>query len=374
MSRRCHATLKLMLLVQAVTVPSSLFGQRPPEGLKPGDSRASTATSAGPQTNVPTEVLNLQKHTRSHIQLESHNRLVDVYLFAADEQVEVLEDSYCGGDKGDRQFSGHYQLVSVVGNAVVSKLDLDPDVNFVEKKPHDGAKLYRDQKTGQDLLALFQYGTCNSETVQFFLADPSGRLYSIPFLDRDGRTRSHQVTGPTGAIPHLSDGSSVFCAYANAVQCYFCDAYLFDGANFQGTTKWMTRELSDPLKGLNTQGQAMRALSDFLSLLSAKDYRAAAYYFLGYLALAGTTPATTSPAEKAKMLEAYCTKQGGQCLMPLKIDGSGSLDAQGAMPFTVSFQTSDFEPFQLNGRSSFEFRIWKTPEGFKVLDLPPHIP
>jgi hypothetical protein len=373
MSRR-PAALTLILLALAMGLPSSLFGQRPPAGREPASPTASAATSAAPQIPVPAEVASLQKHARSHLRLVRQNHPVDIYLFAADEQVEVLEDSYCGGDKGARQFSGHYQLASVVDNAVVSRLDLDPDLSFVENRPHDGARLYRDPKTGQDVIALFQYGTCNSETVQFFSADPSGHLYAIPFLDKDGRTRHHQVTSPSGAIPHLLDGSAVFCAYANAVQYYFCDAYLFDGANFQGTTKWMTQDLADPLKGLNAQGQAMRALSDFLSLLSAKDYRAAAYYFLGYSAPAGGPPATASPAEKAKMLEAYCTKQGGQCLMPLNIEGSGSLDAQGAMPFTVSLQTSDFEPFQINGRSSFEFRMWKTPEGFKVLDLPPRVP
>jgi hypothetical protein len=374
MSRRPPTAPKLIFLALAVGLPDSLFGQRPPEGAKPASPMASTAASEAPQTTVSAEVAGLQERSHSHLRLQRQNQPVDVYLFAADEQVETLEDSYCGGDKGDRQFSGHYQLVSVAGNAVVSRLDLDPDMRFTENRPHDGARLYRDPKAGQDLIVLFQYGTCSNETVQFFSADPSGHLCSIPFLDKDGRTRNHEVTRHATAIPDLPDGSAVFCGYANAVQYYFCDAYAFDGANFQETAKWMTQELADPLKGLNARSQAMRVLSDFLSLLSAKDYRAAAYCFLGYSAPTGGPPATTSSEVKAEMLEAYCTQQGGQCLMPLKIDGNGSLDAQGAMPLAVSFQTSDFEPFQINGRSSFGFRMWRTAEGFKVLDLPPRIP
>jgi hypothetical protein len=42
--------------------------------------------------------------------------------------------------------------------------------------------------------------------------------------------------------------------------------------------------------------------------------------------------------------------------------------------FKVSFQTSDFKPLKIGPRSSFDFRVAKTPDGFKVVDLPPQIP
>jgi hypothetical protein len=364
MSRRPPTALNLILLALAAGLPSSLFGQRPE-----ADQHA-----AGLQTTVPAEVASLQKQSRSHVRLERQKRPVHVYLFAADEKADVLEAPFCGGDQGAKQYSGDYQLVSVVDNAVVSRLDLDPDVSFVEKKPHDGVRLYRDPKTGQDLVVLFQYGTCNSESVQFFSADPSGRLYSIPFLDKDGRTWSHRVTGPAGAIPHLPDGSSVFSAYANNLGYDFCEAYAFDGANFQETDKWMTQGLAEPVKGLNAPGRATRALFDFLSGLSAKNYLAAAYYFAGKVETAGTAPPAGNSAEKAKILEACCTTQGGQCLMPTGIVPKAGGDAPGKMLFQVSFETPDFKPFRIGARASFEFRVAKTPEGFKVLDLPPRLP
>ncbi len=145
MSRRSPTALNLTLLALAVGLPSSLFGQRP----------AAAQHAAGLQTTPPDEAANLRGQNRSHLRLERQNRPVDVYLFAGDEKVDVLEDPFCGGDQGAKSYSGHYQLVSVVDNAVVSRLDLDPDVSFVEKKPHDGVRLYRDPKTGQDLRCTF---------------------------------------------------------------------------------------------------------------------------------------------------------------------------------------------------------------------------
>ena len=339
-----------------------------------GDQKPAATASFPTQANPSAEVEKLQKQSRSHIRLERPTHAVDVYLLAADETAEVLDAPFCGGDEGAKQYSGHYQLVSVVDNALISRLDLDPDDNFVEKKPHDGARLYRDPQTGQDLVMLLQYGSCNNESAQFFSADPAGQLYAIPFRDKDGRTWRHALTGPDGAIPHLADSSSVFCAYANNTGYDFCEAYAFDGANFKETAKWMTRELGEPRKGLNASGQATRALFDFLSNLSSKNYPAAAYYFAGKPDSAATAPAAANSAEKAKILEAYCTTQSGQCLVPEKIETKAGASAEGAMTFQVSFETPDFKPFTIGDRSSFEFRVAQTADGMKVLDLPPRLP
>ncbi len=338
-------------------------------------TQTSVGTASAPQqAKVPDEVVTLQKQNRSHLQLQIHDHPVDVYLFAEDEKMDVLSSASCGGDEDAKQFTGHYQLVSVAGNAVVSKLDLDPEDTFIENKLHDGARLLHDAKTGQYFIVVFQYGTCNNESVQFFSVDLSGNLFLIPFLDKDNRIWKQMVTGPTGAIAHLADGSSVFCTYANDNGYNFCEAYTFDGANFRETAKWMTQDLADPLKGFDAVGQARRALFEFLSELLVKNYPAAGYYFAGKLDFPGAPPDAANPAQKAKILEAYCTTAGGQCLMPAQIESKTGADAQGALPFQVSFQTSDFKPFQIGGRSSFEFRVAKTAEGFKVLNLPPMIP
>ena len=374
MDSRFRTILSFFLLALALGQVSSLSGQQPTVDPKPAAQTPAVPPSATIQTPLPPEIADLWKHSRSHLRLERPVHAVDVYLMAADETAEVLDASFCGGNEGAKKYSGHYQLVSVVANALISRLDLDPDDNFVEKKPHDGARLYREPQTGQDLAMVFQYGSCNSESAQFFSADPAGQLFAIPFRDRDGRTWSQALTGADGAIPHLADGSSVFCAYANNLGYDFCTAYAFDSASFRETAKWMTRELDEPLKGLALAGQATRALFDFLSNLSSNNYPAAAYYYAGKLDSAATAPAAANSAQKAKILEAYCTTQGGQCLMPAKIEPKAGASAEGAMAFQVSFETPDFKPFTIGGRSSFEFRVAKTAEGFKVLDLPPRLP
>ena len=368
MAKCFPAWLSFFLLALAASAPDSAFAQQP-AAQKPAGAPPEPSPAAASQ-----DIAVLQNQSRSHLRLDRPSNPVEVYLYAPDEKVDVLPSAFCGGDEGAKQFSGAYRLVSVAGNAVVSSLALDPDTNFVEKKPHDGARLYPDPKTGQQLVALFQYGTCTSETVQFFSADPTGLLYSIPFLDKDGRSWKQKLTGPTGQIPRLPDGSSAFCANAPDTGYNFCEAYAFDGANFEETAKWLTSEQAYPEKGLDARGQAMRSLYDFLAELSEKKFPAAAYHYVGYSPSTGTAQAAARSVEKAKMLEAYCATEGGQCLMPSKIEGDGHLDAQGAMPFTVSLQTSDFEPLKINGRSSFDFRMWKTAEGFKVLDLPPRLP
>jgi hypothetical protein len=332
-----------------------------------------TTGVAGVQAG-PTEAEGFRKHSLSHLRLQRGNRYIDVYLFAPDEKVEVLKDPYCGGDEGAKAHSGHFQLISVVHSVQVSTMNLDPDDWFVEGKTHDGARLLHDPKTGQDIVALYQYGTCSSETVQFVSSDTEGHLFSIPFLDRDGRTWKQMLTGSGGAIPHLASGALVFCSYANGIGYNFCGAYAFDGANFLEAAKWMTPELEAPIKGLNDAGQAARTLFDFLSALSVKSYAAAAYYADASVETLGARPTTANPGKKATFLETYCTVMGGQCFTPVVVESKPSADAQGALLFQVSFQTPDFEPLRIGSHSSFGFRVAKTPSGFKVLDLPPRIP
>ena len=122
------------------------------------------------------------------------------------------------------------------------------------------------------------------------------------------------------------------------------------------------------------RAMAARALFDFLSVLSVKGYSAAAYYLDVNVETPGAGAVTANHGQKAAFLENYCTVMGGQCLMPAKMESKPGADAPGALLFQVSFQTSDFQPLKIGSRSSFDFRVAKTPDGFKVLDLPPRIP
>jgi len=208
------ATLKLLLLALVWGQVGGLCNQPAASSRKPANP-IPPAPSAGAAPAPPDQGEDFRKLSLSHLRLERSDHYIDVYLFAPDENVKVLDATYCGGDKGAKQHAGHFELISVVENVQVSGMILNPDDWFVEGKAHDGARLFHDPKTGQDLVALYQYGSCNSETVQFISSDAAGHLFSIPFLDRDGRTWRQRLTGPSGAIPLVNSGALMFCSYAN---------------------------------------------------------------------------------------------------------------------------------------------------------------
>lgn len=370
MGQRCPFPPELLWLVLALG-PASLLGS---QQAAPAPNPASPTPPASSAADASTEAADFHTQSLSHLRLERGDHTFDVYLFAPDMNVDVLSASFCGGDAGAKQYSGHFQLLSVADDSVVSKVDLDPDDTFVEKKPHDGARLFHDPKTGQNLVAVFQYGSCKSESVQFFSVDPSAHLFSVPFLDPDGRTWKQMLTGPDGAIPHFPSGALMFCSYADDIGYDFCEAYAFDGANSLEAAKWMTQEVAAPAKGLNDVGVAARTLFDFLSAVAVKRYSAAAYYVDVNVETPGAGTLTASRGQKAVFLENYCTVMGGQCLLPAKIESNPNPDTPGTLRFQVSFQTFDFKPLTIDSRSSFEFRVAKTAGGFKVIDLPPRIP
>lgn len=346
----------------------------------PGSQQSTSkpANPAPPATaaeRAPVDAAVFRRDGLTHLALQRGGRTIHVYLYAEDEKLDVLSATFCGGDEGAKQYSGHFQLISLADNAVVSRLDLDPDDIFVEKKPHDGARLIHDPKSGQYLVAIYQYGSCSSESVQVFSADPSGRLFLISFLDRDGRTWKQSLTGADGAVPPGASGDLVFCGYDNAIGYDLCGAYAFDGANFLETDKWMIQDLEAPAKGRDETGQGARTLFEFLSELSVHGYAAAAYYLDSNVLIPPSEgPLPTNLGQKATFLENYCTVKGGQCLTPVEIERKPGADTSGMLLFKVSFQTSDFKPLKIGPRSSFDFRVAKTPDGFKVVDLPPQIP
>lgn len=373
MGSRCPAPLKFLWLTLALS-QANLPGSQQATPAPTPPSPAPAANSAAAVQAAPPEQTDFRKDNLSHLHLKRGDLYIDVYLFAPDEKVEVLKDPYCGGDEGAKECSGHFQLISVVDGVPVSTMNLDPDDWFVEGKAHDGARLFHEPKTGQDIVAVYQYGTCSSETVQFISLDAEGHLFSIPFLERDGRTWKERLTGSTGAIPHFDDGAVTFCSYANHLGYYFCDAYTFDGANFLDDTKWVTREMEAPLRGLNDAGIAARALFEFLSALSGRSYSAAAYYADVRMDATGPGQASAKGGQKAAFLEKYCTVMRGQCLSPMDFESKPSAGAPATLLFQVELETADFQPVRIGARSSFEFRVAKTSDGFKVLDLPPRVP
>src|SRR5579872_3072786 len=177
MGHRCPDLLTLFGLAMVLSPPSLGGNQQAAPTPSPPSPPAKSAHAV---QAAPTEQLDFGKHSSSHLRLKRGDRYIDIYLVAADEKVEILKGSYCGGDEGTKVHSGHFQLVSVVDGVKVDTMSLDADDWFVAGKAHDGARLLHDPRTGQYLVAIYQYGSCSSETVRFVSLDATGHLFSIP--------------------------------------------------------------------------------------------------------------------------------------------------------------------------------------------------
>jgi hypothetical protein len=135
-----------------------------------------------------------------------------------------------------------------------------------------------------------------------------------------------------------------------------------------------------PAKGTPDVEQAKLALGAYLLALSEGRYaEAAATYGGDYSHLAGYNP-TLSPDDDAALLEAACRFNGYQCLRAVQIAPGAVAQADQAQ-FLVSFITADGQPFVLapppgaeeQPVRQFPFTVVATPDGYRVLELPPYV-
>lgn len=331
------------------------------------------SSHAGAQSPVshPVDLETIQAGSQSHVTLQTVSGPVDVYLYAPDQQVSALQAPYCGGNEGDKEFQGHFRLISARGGKIVSQRPLHADEFFVAGHPHDGLRLFTLPGAGGSLVKIYQYGSCNIESAEFYRLSPEGSLEQVSFLDRDGRRFHSQLTGPGGGIHSSGRGESVFCSYNNFIARTLCDAYHYDGKNFMQKASWMGADPPVVWKHPTPSAQAQRALYEFLSALNSKKYQIAAYYYAGPLPMAAKSGSAAT--SKSDWLKAYCRAAATGCPNPQNISKSLSSGHGGEMDFTVSFVAPDFNSFQASGKSDFRFRVKKIAGGFKVLDLPPRL-
>jgi hypothetical protein len=320
------------------------------------------------ETSLPPDLETIQKHSQSRVTLQTSKGPADVYLYARDQEVSTLKAPYCGGNEGDKESEGHFELISVRGGKIASHLTMDPDLFFVTEHPHNGLRVFTLPGNGQQLVKLLQYGSCNTERVQFYRLDPEGGLERVAFLSKDGRRFNAQYVGPSGEIHSSARNENVFCNYNNGIGRMLCDAYRYDGKNFVQTQSWMSADLPAVWKRPTPAAEAMRALYEFLSALAGKKFRVAAFYYAR--ASFNANQGASASAVNSTSLKAYCLAAAG-CLLPAEISkplhsGSGEL-----MEFTVSFVAPDFSSIQTNGENQIRFRVKRFASGFKVLDLPP---
>jgi hypothetical protein len=122
---------------------------------------------------------------------------------------------------------------------------------------------------------------------------------------------------------------------------------------------------------------AKLALNNFLSLLNSGQYDQALFYYGTSFAILENYNSGIKPEFKAKLLESYCLKNGGQCLKPLIIGEQQIADNE--YQFSVEFfkannllYSTPGCPCKGGGKSQFEFRVIKNKSGqYVVMDLPP---
>ena len=134
-----------------------------------GGMKANSTLTANKQGKVSNEIEKLRNLRRSQINVSKNNFeiTIKIFLFAEDEKVEILKGTYCGGEEGDKQYTGNYHLISVKNNKIASKIDLGKDYEFIENTLHSGLHLFVMPQTYEQLIMIYQYGSCNIERVEF---------------------------------------------------------------------------------------------------------------------------------------------------------------------------------------------------------------
>lgn len=314
----------------------------------------------------PEKIQRLRDRNRSWITLTKNGNTVEVFLFAEDEKMEIVEGIYCGGNEGDKQYRGNYQLISVVNNLFVSSVINLGDYEFGEGRVYGGLQEFRAPGTNERLIAIYQYAGCNGDDVEFYRFDRNGRLNKVLFLNKNGTKETNQYrSGPL----LMSDNEVTFCGYNNAIGHVFCDSYAYNGTDFIQAASWMTQELYRSPKTID--GEAKRVLFDFLIALHHGKYEAAVYHYGGSYDILNPQD-QLSPEERAKQFKRLCEAIVGKCPMP---EGLALKDStSGEMKFAVSFVTKDWQTFRIAGNAEFEFRVKRLGNDFKVLNLPPYFP
>jgi hypothetical protein len=304
-------------------------------------------TAVGLADELPTRV-ELERHSLSRLSLPTQGLPVEVFLYAPDQEVEVLTASYCGGFEGNRKYTGSFRLVSARHERGLSELALPDHYDFVGGFTHGGLHDVESLRE-QGVFAVYQYGGCNTEDVEFFRVDAAGQITRAQFLQRDGRVKLSEMTGPGGDFELSPDGDFVFCHYNNWFGYGLCDAYKFDGSDFLQTALWM--------KGKSPAGQAERALYEFLAALQSEEYQAAAYYYTGTVAM--------DREQKARALQEHCSTTESRCWLPEHFVLTEETTSPPLFRFAVALYHYDREE-----NPQFVSGVERTSDGWKVLDLP----
>ncbi len=324
---------------------------------------------------------------------------VEVFLYSDNEKTETIKEPSCGEDIGDKKRQGRYMLVSVKRGLVTSKIVLGDNYFFVEglltRRINEGLRSL--QGGGDNLFAIYQHLGCTVKTLEFFSLGADSTLKRVEFKDKDGLVSTRVLTGFGGDVGRMGK-AFVFCSPHADIKNTICLSYEYTGGEFLQGKSWMDtltrrKDNKDPAPAYSVRSEGRYALFSYLMALSKGEYERAAYYYGGaYRVLRRMNPGLKTSSYKPEgyeYLERYCNLNMGRCYIPTSIKDStfststkgrsekfiaalGQIDSSdGTLRFNVEFVSPGYQPLEIDGRTSFVFKVLQTSKGCRVLTLPP---
>ncbi len=157
-----------------------------------------------------------------------------VALVADNLVTEQADRSFCGYDKGVLTKTGTFRLVSRKDGREVGSIALDNARLFADGQMHDGIRLIEEPKIGAKLIGIYQYESCNTESLTLYLLARNGDLTPVPFVQEKDGSAVYEIGTSHEGIEHVPEGLRA-CTYSNATFTTFCSTYNFTGSAMQRT-------------------------------------------------------------------------------------------------------------------------------------------
>lgn len=161
---------------------------------------------------------------------------LQVLVVAIEERSETLRGPYCGGDRGDVEYTGRYRLIGLVDGVVGLQIDLPGEYTFNAQRPAYGARPVATADSAPSLVALYQYAGCNNQRVELYRTDDAGAFHPVPFVDAAGEEHDAELLDIGSEVAWSAADEMTLCHYDNAVGRRLCSSYRYlEGRMVAGT-------------------------------------------------------------------------------------------------------------------------------------------
>ncbi|HEX9663990.1 MAG TPA: hypothetical protein VGB27_17005 [Candidatus Binatia bacterium] len=218
--------MKRNQLLPIVLLTASLFG-------------AYHGAMAAAREEIDPEIKSLRDHSRARIAFAAGRDLIEVFIYADDEKMEMLKTDSCGGKSGSKRYTGNYQIVSLKKRAFHAALPVGKRV-FTENRGEEIKEIRFPESSGR-LITISQYQNCNGDEVEFFRVDSRGGLHQVRVRHKGGAEKSRLASAPGGQPDQLSGNQLTYCSSVNSKSTALCASYIFDGNNLIQTSS-LTRK------------------------------------------------------------------------------------------------------------------------------------